>query len=481
MLKRITALCLSALLLFGCSIGVCAEDAVQYRITNPYEGVTQYLGDDAHHYKTDLHCHCTISDANEDYADMIKAHYLAGYDIVGFADHGVLGRYWNEEPQHRVLFAYQYIVGKKVTKLTDEEYKAITNGTYQLTDAEYSTITAGAPLLTRDLRTENRGMQCVPQGIELNNITMTKCHVNGYFCDFDDNGGGRENGFEYAVKNVDKAGGISVINHPGDWMDSKYNRAAVHDFENIRLFGDILNQYKTCQGIEVLNNVDSVTRYDREFWDELLQYVIPRGERNVFGFGNTDAHEFDEIDSSFMDFILPEYSLENVKSTMQTGNFFAVGRRARTEQELWDAERNDSYRAPDGTPYPTVTSIVVDDENDVITVTAKNADKIDWIANGSIIASSTDKTPDGQITATLYLGEHSDEITCYVRFQAIGKGGICLSQAFICDDGDMARFVEEDDRTPFQITMSKILYALKSTRFYVLIQEAVRAIKKELS
>jgi hypothetical protein len=38
------------------------------------------------------------------------------------------------------------------------------------------------------------------------------------------------------------------------------------------------------------------------------------------------------------------------------------------------------------------------------------------------------------------LNEYADKISCYVRAQLKGTGGICLTQAFILDDGNMERF-----------------------------------------
>ncbi len=449
---KFTALALSAAMLL--SFGVIGfADELDYKISNPYEGFEQLLSNPDNHYKTNLHTHSTLSDATEDYADMIKGYYEAGFDILGFADHGVIGKYWNENPTHVPLYVYQYIAGRKTTKLTDDEFKAITGGTYA-----YSAESG---------RKAGRGLQCVPGGIELNMLTMTKSHVNGYFCDFGTGDIGFENGYEYAVKNVEKAGGISVINHPGDWLGSASHPEKARDPKNVRYFGDIFNTYKTCLGMEILNRVDSVTSSDRILWDEILQYVIPRGERTVWGFGNSDAHKLSDIDTSYMDFILPEYSLENVKSTMENGNFFVVGRRARKEM-------------PDdfvGTgELPCVTGLNVDDENDVITVTVKNAQKLQWIANGKIISESAAQEG-GEITSVINLREYSDDITCYVRFQVIGEGGICFSQPFTCDDGNMARFIIEDTRTDAEKLKDSIIEFIKSLRIYVAFQEIYRKIK----
>ena len=452
-MKKILSLILSVILCAGAVIPAFAADSVDYKISNPYEAVADLLGNPENHYKTNLHTHSTISDATEDYATMIKGYYENNFDILGFADHGVIGKNWNERPTQLPLYLYQYIAGRKVTKLTDDEFKAITGGTYAFS-AESG-------------RTQGRGLQCVPTAIELNMVTMTKSHVNGYFCDWGEGDIGFENGHEYAVKHVDKAGGISVINHPGDWLGSATHPEKARDIKNVRYFGEIFNKYDSCLGMEILNRVDSVTSSDRILWDNVLQYVIPRGERTVWGFGNSDAHKLSDIDTSYMDFILPEYSLENVKTTMERGSFFVVGRRARKEMP-------DDF-VGEG-PLPQVTGITVDDENDIITISAKNADKVQWIANEKILVETTEKAADGSIVSTIKLREHSDDITCYVRFQLIGAGGICFSQPFTCDDGNMARFIIEDTRTDTQKFFDKLAHILSSARLYVVFQELYRAI-----
>lgn len=421
-------------------------------IKNPYKNVAALLGSDDNHYKTDLHAHSTVSDANEDYSVMIKGFYDRDYDILGFADHGVIGKYWNEEPAHLPLYRYQTLTGKKVTKLTDREYADITGGS--------------CPSPTR---TKKRGMQCLSGGIELNMLTLTKSHVNGYFCGFGQNNCGFENGFEYAVKHVQAAGGISVINHPGDWLDSAKDFSIAKKPENVRFFGEIFNRYPSCLGMEVFNETDTCTRADRILWDALLQYVLPHGKRTLWGFANSDAHVLDRTDTSFMDLILPDFSEQNVKACMENGEFFAVGRRARPELG------NDFV----GTgAYPSVIALTVDEEAETIAVTAKNADKLQWIANGKLLSETAEKQADGTIRSTLRARDFGGDITCYVRFQLAGRGGICLSQPFILDRGDMAKYILPDPRSERQKKLEKALFILKSARVYVLAQEIAKAVKK---
>jgi hypothetical protein len=201
---------------------------------------------------------------------------------------------------------------------------------------------------------------------------------------------------------------------------------------NVQFFANFLRVYPSCLGIEVYNAFDSPTRSDRVLWDELLKVIIPEG-RNVWGFANNDAHTYEDVDTCFMDFILPEYSEANMRTAMENGTFFAVSRydwgdRIGTTKE-----------------YPTVTSIVVDDENDTITVIGKNTDAIKWIADGVTIQADT-VSVDGVCMSTIKLQEHSSDISCYVRAELNGAGGTTLTQAFVCDAGDMDELVNREDK-----------------------------------
>ena len=88
---------------------------------------------------------------------------------------------------------------------------------------------------------------------------------------------------------------------------------------------------------------------------------------------------------------------------------------------------------------PSVTELSVDDDADTITVRGINCKALEWISNGEIIQSET-LEKDGEIVSTIRLADHGDKIGCYVRAQLKGDGGICLTQPFTCDDGNLERF-----------------------------------------
>ena len=452
-MKKLISILLSLCLV--ASIGaITASAEADYTIVSPYSDVI-WEGDNAWGaYKGTLHTHSTYSDADIDLATMIKEYYNQGYDFVANSDHGITGVEWNKKQPTLLLYAYQKLSGKTVAHLTDEEYEAITNGTY--------------PLYDGSVRGEK--MTCVVGANELNNLTLTKAHVNAFFLpEGEGNGfGGVENGFEKAIKFTQKNGGLSIINHPGDWLESNNDISQVSKKENIELFGNILLKYDTCLGMEVFNEKNSVTPYDRILWDNLLMYTLPYG-KNVIGFSNTDAHVIENIDSSFSIFMMEENTVENVKKTMQSGASFLVTRSLRRGNDIIGPAKEFDVRNKD-IPYPVFTKVTVDGHK--ITVSANDAHTVQFIADGKVIYKSSDV--EGNITLDLDTVEGAENFS-YVRAEAFGDGGLCLTQALIIDDGSAPLNYEEGN--DFASLVEKVLFILKSSRIWTIIIELYRMIK----
>ncbi|HRT82601.1 MAG TPA: hypothetical protein P5127_05520, partial [Oscillospiraceae bacterium] len=259
------SLCLSLLLPFAVTASAVPNAGGKtYTITNPYESVDW---DTWGHYKANLHAHSTISDGNDSFVDVIEAYYARDYDILAMTDHGVVNKGWNVTPSPLPILSFHMILGRPVP-LSNQRYLEITTGADR----------AG------------RGMTDVPFGIELNAAVIRKNHVNGFFVDYGHGDWGRENDYEGPIAAVDKLGGLSHINHPGDWLGSAKDIEIARDPKNIKFFADILKKYPSCLGIEIINSHDSPTRHDRVLWDGLLESVIPTG-RNVWGFANSDSHD----------------------------------------------------------------------------------------------------------------------------------------------------------------------------------------------
>lgn len=426
-------LCAALLLPLGIGVGA-AEDVMgskTYTITNPYETVNWNTWG---HYKANLHTHSTVSDGKDAIVDVIEAYYAGGYDILAMTDHGVVNRGWNVMPTPVPILSFNMILGKPVP-LSDERYLQITTGSDR----------------------GGRGMTDVPFGIELNAAVLTKSHVNGFFVDYGQNDWGKENDYEGPIAAVDALGGLTHINHPGDWLGSAKDINIAKDPKNIKFFADILKKYPSCLGIEVLNDRDSPTRHDRVLWDGLLESVIPTG-RNVWGFANSDSHKMESIDTSFEVFMMPSNTVDNVRTAMETGTFFACGRTARPE--LGDEFRGEGQ-------YPVVTGITVDHDLQRIAIEGTDYDTIQWIAKGEIIATGN----------SIDLNAHEDEIGRYVRAQLKGPGGICFTQAFGTDDGTPP--TPEPQENFFVTLWNDFVFAIKSTRLYVIFDMLIKEIAKK--
>lgn len=446
--KKFLSLALSLILIFSVSIVAFAEGE-SYTISSPYESVV-WEGEEAWEaYKGNLHSHSTYSDADVDLATMVKEYYNQDYDFLANSDHGITGTEWNKPQTCLPLYAYQTLLGNKVECLTDEEFEGITTGTY--------------PLYDGTVRGEK--MVCVTGANELNNMTLTKCHVNGFFlpAGVGDGFGGKENGHELAVAFVEKNGGLSHINHPGDFIESNKNIDAVSDPENVKYFGDIILKYNSCLGIEVFNDRNSTTPYDRILWDNLLMYCLPYG-KNVIGFSNNDAHDIENIDTSFSVFMMPENTDENVKTAMQDGTFFAVTRILRANDIIGPAADIDVRNQ--NLPYPVFTKVAVD--RHTVNVTTKDADTIQWIADGKVIASGT--LEDGAASLNLDEIEGAENFS-YVRAEIYGEGGVCLTQALVIEKDEKLTFTED---TSFNAIIKKIIFWIKSSLIWTIVVELTR-------
>ena len=451
-MKKLISLVLCLALCFSLTTFSASADS-DYTIVSPYSDVI-WEGDNAWGaYKGTLHSHSTYSDADIDLATMVKEYYNQGYDFLANSDHGITGVEWNRPQPTLLLYTYQKLSGKTIAHLTDEEFEAITTGTYPLYDGTV----------------RGSKMTCVVGANELNNLTLTKSHVNAFFLpEGKGNGfGGTENGYEQAISFTQKNGGLSIINHPGDWLESKHDIAQVSNEENIKFFGDILLEYDTCLGMEVFNEKNSVTPYDRILWDNLLMYTLPYG-KNVIGFSNTDAHTIENIDSSFSIFMMEENTVENIKKTMQTGASFLVTRSILHGNDIiGPAEAFDARNAD--IPYPVFTKVDVDGHK--ITVEADNAETVQFIADGKIIY----KGAIGSEPVTLDLDTiEGAENFKYVRAEVFGKGGLCLTQALIIDNGaDTLTYEKSKDLISF---VKDLIFMLKSSRFWTIIVELYRMI-----
>ena len=410
------------------SISVFAKEKISYTITSPYETVDW---DTFNQYKTQLHAHTLYSDGGMDVKDVVEEYYRQDYDILAITDHGVVNKGWDEMPEMLPIIGYNKLF-YDLSPVSKERYEEITTG------------------VGRD----GRPMLDVNQGIEMNGVVMRKNHVNGFFCGAFQGDWGEEEDYISPIKATHEAGGISFIAHPGDFYSINGNRERAEDYDYLKIYIEPLLEYESCVGVEIFNERDTVAGADRIIWDNILMYTIPRG-KVAWGFSNDDSHVIENIGVTAEIMLMPELSNEALRTAMENGTFFACSRIARNEL-------GDEF---EGTgEYAKIERINVDEEQDIITVTANNYETIEWISDGEIIATGN----------TFNLRENSEKLGSYVRFQIKNDGGIVMSQPFVCDDGNMeAKIIEMPEPEPmsaiekvFTTVVDKIRKTILGELFY---------------
>ena len=476
-MRRFSAVLLAVIMV--CSIAVPGFAAEKqeaasgtYIITNPYANVNW---DTFKAYKTALHTHTNASDGDPTLKESIQRHVETGYDIVATTDHGTTNYTWETPCPNNLIHGALSLVGKSEGDLVYLGKEGTFDNGVSYT---YSTNAAGDDMLVTD---SGRTIMRVPFGIE-NNAVSVNAHVNSFFVDYHNN---FVTTYVDAVKGVQKLGGVSVINHPGEYSKARYelHSADAYNTDNIAYWyfvnkiASLLSKYDTCIGVDVNSKGDGRTRFDRVFWDVLLQRFADNGQ-NVYAIGSSDAHQLNKIDTGFTLALMPEFSNAALEKALRSGEFFAAShcignyeelvaiqnginefygqtelyntisavtaamedRVAKIENGEMDADEDIgiTYDVLDDQGYctaatePAVTSIKVDDEADTITVNTENALIVRWISNGEQIACQKADS------ATLSLGEFGDKLGNYVRAEVFGEGGVIYTQAFLLNAADNA-------------------------------------------
>lgn len=412
--NKFIALALAGVMTFSCGVMASAAEDFDYKINNPYETVDF---DNWDQYKADLHCHTTASDGDVDMDVMIEEHYTQNYDVLALTDHGIVNRGWKTVNSRNYFKIAMTVMNQSPWKVTP------------LTEARYNEITTG-------VGRNGRAMIEVPLGIEQNPTSLNNAHVNSWFADYGDGVVGGTSNYDEVIRNVDASGGLSVINHPGEYTKAKEESCEADAYnENdswyqyvIDKFTNILTTYDSCIGIDINSKKDGRTKYDRKLWDILLQNVVPTG-RNVFAIATTDAHQLDKVGCAWTDLCMPANTAENVRTCLENGAFFAVSRYIKNAEELAQfsletgIDWGDSFEQEnrdDSIPAPKVTNVTVNEKEDTITLAVDNALTVHWIADGEVIA----------VGNAIDLDDYSNKIGSYVRAEAFGEGGVLYTQAF---------------------------------------------------
>lgn len=460
--KVISVICVVALLAGALStVGFAASADRDYTIVNPYADV-DWSWDQ---YKTDLHSHTTASDGRSTLKEMLEINYKYGFDVYAVTDHGLSSYSWTEQ---QIIPALKVFVdmrnpGTELVHLDPlggltfdgDRYDVVTeNGG----DYYYQTYADGST---------GQKMLRVPFAIENNPSSLNNAHVNSWFVDYGNGLLGGTSDYETPIKAVDELGGLSVINHPGEYTDARHEdcTADAYDYTDatykyyIDKFTSLLEKYPSCMGIDMNSKGDSRTRFDRKLWDILLMNLAPKG-RNVLGIATSDAHSVDAAYTGYTMMLMPENTVDNLKTAMSTGAFFAASKKLGNNEELKEIanyllengnseavaiaedilarqvdDYNAKYEAPLDVEAPYINSVTVNDYADTITLDADDALCIRWIANGNTIAYGN----------SIDLDDYAANIGSYVRAEIFGVGGIVYTQAFLLEYDDAPVNTTEQD------------------------------------
>ncbi len=424
--KILSGMLVFILILTMCSIGMTAYAAsddvlgdYKFNITSTYENVDWA---NWKKYKAETHVHTVRSDADTELKDMIEYYYGFGFDAMALTDHGTVNYGWTSGQSRITIFDYQFFVHGAIDDLSKSRYTEITTGTGAVKDGS-------SP--------RGYGMREIPLGIELNGMSVKKCHINGFYTDYGHGDLGTAVTWpREAVEGNFKKGGLTHINHVGEWSDAKddigvYDSAFIKDFASIYKDYGIMkknrdeNNLRGCLGMELVNTADSRTKNDRYLYDEILKILAPQGI-NVLAFCEDDAHELSDCDRNAQYFIMPENDMatNNIKHSMMYGEFYCCSKNSKNSYEL-----GSGFNAVGA--YPSISNLVVNDEKNQIIIDSKDANKIRIVADGEII-DTVDISTSGDRTV-FDLNAYESKINSYVRIYLTGPGGILYLHPFLVE------------------------------------------------
>ena len=492
--KAVIAIILTALMCIPFSLfAFAATTDGEYTITNPYANIDW---ENINQYKTALHTHTNASDGNDTLKASVERHSQTGFDIVATTDHGTVNYSWTESNPNKLIYGVMSLVGK-----TEGDLVYLGNeGTFSDgTSYTHETSANGDDFIV--LSDSSRILR-VPFGIE-NNAVSVNAHVNSWFADYSDNS---ITTYEDAVKGVDKNGGVCVINHPGEYTKARYeihsedayNENSVVYSYYINKFASLISNYDSCIGIDINSKGDNRTRFDRILWDNLLIRFSANGE-NVYAIASSDAHQLSVIDTGYTLVLMEDLTGAALKDSLLSGEFFAASHCIGNYDELvdiaaalkefygetelynavysvvvdmdakiygiengeYDADESIgiTYSTLDGNGFntsstdPRVTSIIVNEATDEITVNTSDALLVRWISDGNLIC--TQKAGE----ATIDLNDYKDVLGDYVRFEVFGEGGIVYSQAFLLNATEKAGTSDPVEDSYFNLGVLDFLFA----------------------
>ena len=228
------------------------------------------------------------------------------------------------------------------------------------------------------------------------------------------------NGIEGNIQNIAAMNGNGIVYfaHP--------NRSTTDKDYWYNLF----YKYDIVYGMEVFNAGQAKKNYSEDVWDYILTRSMP--ERPIWGTASDDAHSNGAIATGWQVMLLSDEDMNAVGllNCLKNGNSFisTICINPDTDDDImYDANIGD---------IPYFTSVKVNEEKNVVTVTAENYVRLEWVtANGLVVGTEP----------TLDLNK-TYGIENYVRCRIYGTGGMSHTQPIGISNGSnlYAGEVDED-------------------------------------
>ena len=310
----------------------------EFVIDNPYDKV-DWKG--YGRFKADLHIHTSRSDGHFSPHIVVDRFHDLGFSILAIADHGVVTYPWQEfstlKPSNRTF------------RIREREM-------YYLPDEKIFNYENRDP--------DSLGMVAI-QGNEVSHHH----HIGSYFCDHQDLDSILTE--SETIEAIAAKNGLAVLFHPGAYDGSRRTRP----FYPVEWYVNMFQRHDHLIGMEAFCTGLSQQPANINKWDSTLIRLMP--DRPVWGFSNEDYHgdyrpggEVRHIMGRNGNiFLLPELSIEKVRSAMENGVFFIFH----------------APEGPDGPSPPVINSIKVNSRKGTIDINASNYEYIEWISDGIIV------------------------------------------------------------------------------------------------
>lgn len=286
------------------------------------------------------------------------------------------------DPPQAVIDAY-HDAGYSVLVLNEHEYN-VEETTWPWTNLE--SLDGGDAYENRD--PDDLGMVAI-EGCELSPVARDDVQHDLLSLDTDV-ADTADRSLDDTLSAIGERGGIAVFPHPGRY----------HDPDDWEFYTRYFDEHSHAAGVEVYN---ARGRYpDSEaIWDELLTHYGP--DRAVWGLACDDYHGTGDygFDESVTVLLLEELTRESVRDALENG-------RSVFRHRVGD----------DPDALPAVEAIDVDERAGTITITATGADRIEWISEGTVVATGE----------TLSYGD--EDVGGYARARLENRQGMTGTQPF---------------------------------------------------